>query len=58
MVANTTVDAKGSKSILDQTTEREELRVTVMLSVLGFLKRKDFPKEELCVSIVSEYDEK
>jgi hypothetical protein len=29
-----------------------------MLSVLGFLKRKDFPKEELCVSIVSEYDEK
>jgi len=30
----TTVDAKGSKSMVDKTTEHEELRVTVMLSVL------------------------
>jgi hypothetical protein len=63
----TTVDAKGSKSIVDKTTEHEELRVTVMLSVLVdriilalflTLKRKNIPKEKLCDFIASKYDEK
>jgi hypothetical protein len=62
-----TVDAKGSKSIVDKTTEHEELRVTVMFSVVVdrmimtlfvTLKRKNITKEKLCHYVVSKYDEK
>jgi hypothetical protein len=35
MQANTTVDTKGSKSVLVKTTGHEKLRITVMLSVLA-----------------------
>jgi len=63
----TTVDAKGSKSMVDKTTEHEELKVTVMLSFLVHrliltlfvtLKKKNIPKEKLCDYVVSKYDEK
>jgi hypothetical protein len=33
--ADTTVDTKGSKSVLVKTTGHEKLRITVMLSVLA-----------------------
>jgi hypothetical protein len=35
MPANTTVDTKGSKSVLNKTTGHGKLRITVMLSVLA-----------------------
>jgi hypothetical protein len=59
--ANTTVDTKGSKSVLVKTTRHEKLRITVMLSVLAdgrkqspfvILKRKNLPKEKLPTGII------
>jgi hypothetical protein len=67
MPANTTVDTKGSKSVLVKTTGHEQLRITVMLSVLAdgrkltpfvILKRKNLPKEKLSTGIILKYNEK
>jgi hypothetical protein len=67
MVANTTVDTKGSKSVLVKTTGHEKLRITVMLSVLAdrrkltpfvILKRKNLPKEKLPTGIIYKYNAK
>jgi hypothetical protein len=67
MPANTTVDRKGSKSVLVKTTGHEKLRITVMLSVLAdgkkltlfvILRRKNLPKEKLPTGIIFKYNEK
>jgi hypothetical protein len=67
MSANTTVDTKGSKSVLVKTTGFEKLRITVMLSVLAdgrkltpfvILKRKKLPKEKLPIGIIFKCNEK
>jgi hypothetical protein len=67
MVANTTVDTKGSKSVLVKTTGHEKLRITVMLSVLAdgrkptpfvILKRKNLPKENRPTGIIFKCNEK
>jgi hypothetical protein len=56
MLTNTTVDTKGSKSVLVKITGHEKLRITVMLLVLAdgrkltpfvILKGKNLPKEKL-----------
>jgi hypothetical protein len=67
MLANTTVDIKGSKSVLVKTTGHEKLRITVMLSVLAdgrkltpfvILKTKNLPKEKLPTGIVFKCNKK
>jgi hypothetical protein len=67
MPANTTVDAKGSKSVLVKTTGHEKLIVTVMFSVLAdgrkltpfvILRRKNLPKEKLPTGIIFKCNEK
>jgi hypothetical protein len=67
MPANTTVDTKGSKSVLVKTTGHEKLRITVMLSVLAdgrkltpfvILRRKNLPKEKLPTRIIFKCYEK
>jgi hypothetical protein len=66
MPANTTVDAKGSKSVLVKTAGHKKLRITVMLSILAggrklspfvILKRKNLPKEELPTGIIFKCNE-
>jgi hypothetical protein len=66
MPANTTVDIKGSKSVLD-TTGHEKLRITAMVSVLAdgrkltpfvILRRKNLPKENLPTGIIFKCNEK
>jgi hypothetical protein len=61
MPANTTLDTKGSKSVLVKTTGHEKLKITVMLSVLAdgrkltpfvILRRKNLPKEKLPAGII------
>jgi hypothetical protein len=67
MPANTTVDTKGSKSVLDKTKGHEKLRITVMLSVLAdgrkltpfvILNRKNLSKEKLSAGIIFKCNEK
>jgi hypothetical protein len=67
MPTNTTVDTKGSKSVLVRTTGCEKLRITVMLSLLAdgrkltplvILKRKNLPKEKLPTGIIFKCNEK
>jgi hypothetical protein len=67
MSANTTVDTKGSKSVLVKTTGHENLRITVMLSVLAdgrkltpfvILRRKNLPKEKLPTGNIFNCNEK
>jgi hypothetical protein len=67
MLANTTGDTKGCKSVLVKTTGHEKLRITVMLSVLAdgkkltpfvILRRKNLPKEKLPTGIVFKCNEK
>jgi hypothetical protein len=67
MPANTTVDTKGSKSVLIKTTGHGKLRITVMLSVQAdgrkltpfvILRRKNLPKEKLPTGIIFKCNEK
>jgi hypothetical protein len=67
MPANTTVDTKGSKSVLVKTTGHEKLRITVILSVLAdgrkltpfvILRRKNLPKEKLPTGIIFKCNKK
>jgi hypothetical protein len=66
MPTNTTVDTKGSKSVLLKTTGHGKLRITVMLQCwlmegntpFFTLKRKNFPKEKLPTGIIFKCNEK
>jgi hypothetical protein len=64
--ANTTVDTKGSKSVLVK-TKHKKLRITVLLSVMAdgrrlalfvTLKRKNLPKEKLPTGVICKCNEK
>jgi hypothetical protein len=66
MPANTTVDTKGSKSVLVKTTGMKN-RITVMISVQAdgrkltpfvILRRKNLPKEKLPTGIIFKCNEK